>query len=91
MKYWNKFTDSFLKKFCVSFKEINLDWLLTGKGDMMNLSQEVKQDNSGSGQQVVLGNGNNTGDITLSQCQQEVEAWKARLKDKEHFMLTMKN
>jgi hypothetical protein len=84
------FTDSFLKKFCVSFSEINPDWLLTGKGDMINLTQNIAQNSTGPGQQVVLGNGNSTGDIMLSQCQQEVEALKARLKDKEEIIALLK-
>jgi hypothetical protein len=83
-------TNSFLKKFCVSFSEINSNWLLTGKGDMINPSQKVIQNNKGDGQQVVLGNGNNTGDITLSQCQQEVETLKARLKDKEDIIALLR-
>jgi hypothetical protein len=84
------FTDSFLKKFCVSFNEINPTWLLTGKGDMINPRQEVAQNSTGPGQQVVIGNGNNTGDITLSQCQQEVAILKARLRDKEEIIALLK-
>jgi hypothetical protein len=83
-------TSSFLKKFCVSFNEINPNWLLTGKGDMINSPQKVIQNSKGDGQQVVLGNGNNTGDITLSQCQQEVKILKARLKDKDDIIALLK-
>jgi hypothetical protein len=83
------FTDSFLKKFCVSFSEINPDWLLTGKGEMINPTQNITQNNRGNGQQFVLGDGN-TGTITLSQCQQEVEALKARLRDKEEIIGLLK-
>ncbi|MDR0582567.1 MAG: hypothetical protein LBG31_06365 [Prevotellaceae bacterium] len=76
-------TDSLLKKFCLSFKDINHDWLLHGKGDMINI-------NAGNGQQVVLGNGNNNGNITLSQCQQEVETLQARLRDKDEIIALLR-
>ena len=67
------------------FPDINANWLITGEGNMINPTQKVSQNNTGNGQQLVLGNGN-TGNITLSLCQQEVEVLRARLKDKEEII-----
>lgn len=37
--------ESFLKKFAKTFEEINLDWLLTGDGEMLKKAQEAPKPN----------------------------------------------
>jgi transcriptional regulator with XRE-family HTH domain len=66
-----------MQKICTVFG-INTDWLLSGTGEMLK-SQMINVNAGGVGH---VGN-RNTGDINLSQCQQEVETLKTQLKDKE--------
>lgn len=62
----NNFGDSIrektLKKISEAFPDLNVDWWKTGKGNMLNISQEIPKQ----------GNGNNningvTGNVTISQ------------------------
>jgi hypothetical protein len=69
---------------------VSRDYMYDGVGKALRPMQAVTQSTARNGQQVVLGNGNNTGDITLSQCQQEVETLRARLKDKEDIIALLK-
>ncbi len=39
-------TDNFLMRFCTVFKQISLDWLITGKGDMLTVAPNFKSENT---------------------------------------------
>lgn len=39
-------TDNFLMRFCTAFKQISLEWLLTGEGNMLTVAPNFKSENT---------------------------------------------
>jgi hypothetical protein len=81
------FTSKKLENIINAYPDLNIHWLITGKGEML---RDQSATNCGIGH-VVSGHGNIAkGNIQLTQYEQEIKSLKDRIKDKDEIITLLK-